>query len=58
MENVVEKIIREGIIPAHAPSWAKMSDAQWIEKLDAIIKYPEKFRKSALKTVLLEAIKK
>ena len=58
MSKLVEKIIETGSIPAHAPAWAKLNDVQWINKLDNIVKHPNKYRNSLLKRTLLEEAKK
>ena len=58
MSKLVKQIINTGAIPAHAPSWAKLDDAQWIQKLDSIIKHPDKYRNSILKQTLLKEANK
>ena len=55
MERLVETIIKKGLIPEHAPSWAKMNSVQWLEKLENIIQHPEKYRDSVLKQTLINA---
>ena len=58
MSKLIEKIIATGAIPAHAPGWAKMSDVQWIQKLDNILEHPNKYRDSILKRTLVEEANK
>jgi len=57
MKKIVETSIKKGVVPAHAPSWAKMTDVQWIEKLDDMVKNPNKYKDSPLKQILTNACK-
>ena len=58
MEKIIETSIKKGIVPEHAPSWAKLDDIQWIQKLNSIVENPDKYHNSVLKETLLESVKK
>ncbi len=55
MASIVRKIMDNGIVPAHAPNWNKVTDDQWMNKLIHMAEHPEKYQDSLLKNILLKA---